>query len=306
MVEKDEALAELLRTLKAADYRFVTVTPATHARVLSRAATTPLSLRDIFGWNRPFESGDAGPGIMELLDAADVLEARDGKFRSLVRVASLGEDLLLHSAFPTDEPNSVFLGPDTYRFAAFVERHMPRFQGAGWLVDMGSGSGAGAIFAARLGAFERVTMVDSNEAALALARVNARVAGVTAEDLLADTVPGGSDLVIANPPYMMDPSGRSYRDGGELLGGALALDWVNQALGGLAGGGAMLLYTGAAFAEGQAPLVNALERACDAAGAALELEELDPDVFGEELDQPNYERVERIAAIGAVIWASGA
>jgi hypothetical protein len=33
----------------------------------------------------------------------------------------------------------------------------------------------------------------------------------------------------------------------------------------------------------------------------LDLSEIDPDVFGEELDQPGYGQVERIAAIGAVI-----
>jgi hypothetical protein len=33
----------------------------------------------------------------------------------------------------------------------------------------------------------------------------------------------------------------------------------------------------------------------------VELSEIDPDVFGEELDQPSYQNVERIAAIGALI-----
>jgi len=57
-VTKEEALAELLRTLKSADYRFVAVTPATHSRVLARPLTGPPGLRDIFGWNRAFAEGD--------------------------------------------------------------------------------------------------------------------------------------------------------------------------------------------------------------------------------------------------------
>jgi hypothetical protein len=33
--------------------------------------------------------------------------------------------------------------------------------------------------------------------------------------------------------------------------------------------------------------------------------EIDPDIFGEELDSPGYEQVERIAAVGAVIEKAG-
>jgi hypothetical protein len=301
VVGREEALAELLRLLKDRDYRFVTVTPATHARVLARPAPSSLDLRDVFGWNRPFDTGDVGSGIVDLLKAADALDVEGGRLCSRVRVASLGGDVLLHSAFPTDDRNSVFLGPDTYRFARFVDRHLNRFPEAKWLVDMGAGSGAGAIAASRARRFGRITMVDSNAAALELARANARAAGVHADTLLAEAVPAGADLVIANPPYMMDRAGRSYRDGGDLLGGAIALDWARQALARMAPGGTMLLYSGAAFVAGEAPLVTALRRACDEAGAMLELEELDPDVFGEELDRPDYGQVERIAALGAVI-----
>ena len=63
----------------------------------------------------------------------------------------------------------------------------------------------------------------------------------------------------------------------------------------------MLLYTGAAFVDGEAPFLAALERSCADAGADLDVTEIDPDVFGEELDEPPYAKVERIAAIGAII-----
>ena len=45
---------------------------------------------------------------------------------------------------------------------------------------------------------------------------------------------------------------------------------------------------------------------CREAGASLAYEELDPDVFGSELDGAAYADVERIAAVGAVITASDA
>lgn len=297
----EDALTELLRTLKAADYRFVAVTPATHALVVARPLSSPPTLRDIFGWSRMFVEGDIDPELTALMRAANALDRHGGQLKCRFRVASLGGDLFLHSAFPTVATNSVFFGPDTYRFARFVEQQLPGLGDARWLVDMGSGSGAGAIAAARVREFARITMVDVNPAALALATINAQVAGVEAELAQSDAIPSGPDVVIANPPYIIDSTGRSYRDGGALLGGAVAIQWVEQAIANMAPGGSMILYTGAAFADGQAPFLSALEEKCSAVRADLDYVELDPDVFGEELAEPPYANVERIAAIGAVI-----
>jgi methylase of polypeptide subunit release factors len=301
VVKSEEPLAELLSYLKAVDYQFTTVTPATHAKVLAKRAKRPLTLRDIFGWNRPFELTEISPTALALLQSADALEASDGKVRSKVRVAKLGDDLLLHSAFPTDDVQSVFFGPDTYRFARFLQHHLPHRGGARWLVDMGAGSGAGAIAAAKGRGCTRVTLIDVNEKALKLAVINAAAAGVQAETLVSDAIPTGAQLVIANPPYMIDPAARAYRHGGGLWGGAVALDWVTQALRFLAPRGLMLLYTGAAYVDGEAPLITRIELACLDAGATLSLEEIDPDVFGDELEGPLYAEVERIAAIGMII-----
>jgi methylase of polypeptide subunit release factors len=149
-----------------------------------------------------------------------------------------------------------------------------------------------------------VTLVDSNRAALDLARINARVAGLEVELRHDRRLPPGLDLVIANPPYMMDEGQRAYRDGGELLGGQLAVDWTRDALAKLRPGGTLLLYTGAAIVDGASPLVSEIEWTCREFGASLALEELDPDVFGEELEKPPYAAVERIAALGAVIRAA--
>ena len=294
-------LAELLLYLKAADYRFVTVTPATHARVLARPTAGPLNLRDIFGWNRPFSPADIGSKALELLRAAGMLEEKNGQLRSKVRVATLGEDLLLHGSFPTEESDAVFFGPDTYRFARFVREQLPRGGGTRWIVDMGAGSGAGGIAAARLRPSDRITLLDINDRALQLAAINATVAGIQAEVLQSDSIPHGVELVIANPPYMMDPAARAYRDGGALWGGAIALDWSKMALQRMAPGGVMLLYTGVAYLDGEAPLLNELEMACSSAGASFLVEEIDPDIFGAELGHPDYAGVERLAAIGVAI-----
>jgi SAM-dependent methyltransferase len=301
VVADKRPLLDLLGQLKNQDYNFVAVTPATHALVLARAPTEPLGLRDIFGWNRPFDPADLQPGLLASLRAGGAIEAAGRQLRSTIRVASLGNDLLLHSKFPTDEPNAVFLGPDTYRFVRFVREYLPRLNDTKWIVDMGAGSGAGGIVASQLVPSARVTLVDVNPDALALARVNAAAADVEVETLQPDRIPSGANLVIANPPYMYDPDGRAYRHGGSLLGGAVALDWVEQALQALAPGGAMLLYSGAAVTDGTAPLIAAVQQACDRAGAIVTIEELDPDVFGEELASAAYRSVERIFVIGAVI-----
>jgi methylase of polypeptide subunit release factors len=114
------------------------------------------------------------------------------------------------------------------------------------------------------------------------------------------------DLVLANPPYIMDGEGRIYRDGGRLSGGEISLNWVEQGLQALRPGGTMLLYTGASVIGGTAPLVQALQKLCADKAAELFIEETDPDVFGEELDSTAYAEVERIAVITATIRKAGA
>jgi len=302
-VSEAEPLLELLRELKRRDYHFVTVTPATHASVLARRAPDRLTLRDIFGWNMPFDESELDPVLLEVLRSADALEDVDGRLKSRVRVASLDGDLFLHSSFPTDARDSVFLGPDTYRFARFIRERLPKLPMPRRIIDMGAGSGAGGIVAARCTGCRDIALVDVNPAALRMARINAAEAGIEVELIQSDRVPEGADVIVANPPYMIDSAQRAYRDGGELLGGAVALNWVEQALERVRPGGAILLYTGAAVTNGEAPLVRAIERACAEAGASLYIEEIDSDVFGEELAQPAYREVERISAVGVAISA---
>jgi methylase of polypeptide subunit release factors len=307
--DADEALFSLLSELRRADYCFVTVTPETHGRIVKRPAKAQATdLRDIFGWNLPFTEGALPPEMLDLLAAADAIERDGSLFRSRLRVATLDGRLYLHSCYPTDDQDSVFFGPDSYRFAAFLRAELPRIPRTWRLVDLGTGAGVGAITAAALVPEARLTIVDVNPAALRLAAINARHAGVTVEPLLTGSiadVPGLFDLVIANPPYIADENSRSYRDGGEMLGARLSLDWALASAARLQPGGRMLLYTGSAIIDGRDELREALEAELHASGCTLEYRELDPDVFGEELDRPAYARAERIAVIGAVIAKSG-
>jgi methylase of polypeptide subunit release factors len=136
-----------------------------------------------------------------------------------------------------------------------------------------------------------------------LARINAAHAGTGAETVESsglDALEGQFNLVIANPPYMVASDGRAYREGGDMHGAELSLDWAMQAVGRLAPGGRLLMYTGSAIVAGEDPLRGALEPVMQAAGCEWSYRELDPDVFGEELERPEYQDVERIAVVALV------
>jgi methylase of polypeptide subunit release factors len=110
-------------------------------------------------------------------------------------------------------------------------------------------------------------------------------------------VPGSFDLVIANPPYLNDPTERAYRHGGGSHGLDLSLRIVREAVERLDAGGTLLLYTGVAIVDGVDPLWAALEKDLQHCRARYRYDELDPDVFGSELQEPAYADVERIAAV---------
>lgn len=301
------ALAELLVQLRRHDYAFVTPTPATHARVMARRGHTPArDLRDVFGWSLPFAPKLLPSSIVRVLEDGDLLEQHGERLRSLVRVSSLDSDLFVHSAFPTTRQDSVFFGPDSYRFARFLHRTIPSLGARTAVIDIGTGAGVGAISAARAlaSAFNlSVAMTDINPLALEYARANWTFAGVNGDggfyacDSLS-AVDSEPDLIIANPPYMADPAHRAYRDGGGDLGAGLSVRWAQDAAQRLRNGGAFLLYSGSAVTGGEhvlrAPLLAALE------GFEVRYSELDPDVFGEELEREEYAEVERIAVVGVV------
>ena len=137
--------------LQSEKYRFAAVTPSTHSRVL-RHLQGPTTLQSIFGWNLPFERDGVAPRILDLLTEAEALDDTARLYRSKVRFATLGDLLFVHSGFPTTEQYSVFFGPDTYRFARLLRSSLCDMSADRplRLIDIGSGSGAGGIYAARL------------------------------------------------------------------------------------------------------------------------------------------------------------
>src|SRR5690606_22427462 len=98
-----------------------------------------------------------------------------------------------------------------------------------------------------------------NRAALAATTVNAMLAGtprvIACESNLFAGVQGEFDLIVANPPYLNDPSQRAYRHGGGSLGAQLSISILEAGIQRLAPEGALVLYTGVAIVDGVDPFL---------------------------------------------------
>lgn len=296
-------LVKLLHALQARDYHFVTVTPTTHRLVNQRPENRwSRSLQDIFGWNRPFAASTPDAELFELMQAAGIVRPLAQGWQSLIRVSSLNNTLFAHSPFPTDASDAVFLGPDTYRFIRAIDQALPGLhKPIKRCVDIGTGPGTAAILLASMLPETEVWGVDINENALTIAASNAGANGVSNvrfqySNLLND-IDGHFDLIVANPPYLVDPLERAYRHGNGALGAQLSLDIVDTALTRLAPGGTLMLYTGVAMLAGKDPFINAISPKIKSAGATYSYIEIDPDIFSEELMNEAYYEAERIAAV---------
>lgn len=297
------ALVRLGAELRDSGYHFTTVTPETHARVNRRPENARArSVRDVFGWSRPFGPGLLPDRLVALMDEAGVL-VRDGDdWRSTVRFSSYDGELFVHSAFPTSDADAVFFGPDTYRMADAAAAHISTSaRPVRRAVDIGCGTGAGAITVAKRAPGAEVLAVDINPAALRFAAVNVAQAGVTGvrpvrSDMLTD-VDGEFDLIISNPPFMIDPVGRAYRDGGGEHGHDLSMAVIDAAADRLAPGGSLVLFSGTGIVDGTDPFRAAAADRLAGTDLTWSYREVDPDVYDEELDGPAYRHAERIAVV---------
>lgn len=297
----DKGLVELGSALKQTSYSFTIVSPATHERVNRRNANQwSKNLAEVFGWNRPFHPEDVPPEILVLMDRAAVCIPYENGLKSSVRFSTLDGHLFIHSAFPTIGNDSVFFGPDTYRFANSLKDLFGRGQQFNRIVDIGCDAGPGAVIAALANPQSEVVAVDINPHALDYTRVNAQMAGVeisTVQSDLLTQVGGKFDLIIANPPFIIDPLERAYRHGGGLYGSEFSLRIVENALSRLSPNGTLLLYTGHAIVDNASPFLAAADELPGLQLCDKIFREVDPDIFGEELDGAAYAKVDRIAAM---------
>jgi hypothetical protein len=307
--ETRSALLDLLDELDDDGYDFVCPTPSTHGRVIARPDRREAhDIRDVLGWSLSAAPGVVRPALETALrDAGVVVPDDDGRLVPRLRVSRVEGTLFWHSRYPTTAADSVFLGPDSYRFAQFICARMD--PAAQTILDYGAGAGVGGIVAARHAHDAVLTIADINPKALFLASINAEHAGVrhrTIEVSQPSDVDGRFDLMVTHPPFMIDTDRRAYRDGGDLYGAALSRDWVLQGIDLLSPHGRLIMHTGVSIVDGRDVLLDALGDRLPAIGLEMDYLELDPDIFGDELDQPAYADVERIAAVGAVVRRTGA
>jgi release factor glutamine methyltransferase len=312
MDAKDQALLALGKELQGQHYRFTTATPASHHRVNKRLTSRATPLERVFGWSRPFERIELPPSVVALLEQAGELEADGDLLRAKVRFSSLGEQLFVHSAFPTEASDTVFFGPDTYRFARALRHSIADMPAAAsrTIIDIGCGSGAGGVHAAGLmgpGVHADVILSDINPKALRYSRINARLNGIAnVRTILSDVfdqINEGGDLIVSNPPYLVDRSARLYRHGGGELGFDLSIRIVEDSIDRLYPGGRLFLYTGTPVIDGIDTFLAAVRPRLDARNCKYTYEEIDPDVFGEELDSAPYDRADRIAVVALTVHA---
>ena len=196
----DAKLLRMARAVQSAGYSFTTPTPATHARVNARPGSAwAQDVAGIFGWSRPFREDVVPPEILVLMREAGVLVPDKAGLRSAVRLSSLDGLLFVHSAYPTTATDSVFFGPDTYRFARAILAHLKEGAPVCRAVDIGCGAGPGAILVARAHPDADVLAVDINPSALRMTRVNAALAGVrvaAVDSNLLSAGPGSFGLIF--------------------------------------------------------------------------------------------------------------
>ena len=309
-VFNEQAYIQVGKWLQAAGYYFVTVTPATHARVAARHRKGEArSLRDIFGWSMPFRATDLPEVLVSLLQRAGGLEPAGNLLRSKVRYSTLGDTLYMHSAYPTVDADAVFFGPDTYRFVGLIQRTLANSppMRVNCAIDVGCGGGAGGIAAVTSvqNVPSEIILADISPTALRYAEVNTALAGVKNVILrqgdLFNTISEAPDLIMANPPYLLDSQARLYRHGGGALGSELSRRIVVEGLPRLRAEGALILYTGAPIVNGVDTFWQSVAPVIHDANISFDYSEIDPDVFGEELQYPAYAHVERIAAVALVI-----
>lgn len=303
---QQQALLYLLNFLKQQDYQFTAITPLSHQRILDRKqndVNKEITLKDIFGWNLGFKKTDLDPALFSILEEHQLLKIQENLYLSQVRVASLNNALFIHSAFPTIEQDAVFFGPDTYRFAYHLKQYLAsRSDPLKRAVELCCGTSAAAISMAKyFPDYDELIVADLNPKALLYSQMNIDFAGLkkihpVQSDLFAN-LQGQFDLIFANPPYLIDPHQRQYRHGGdELDGNALSFRIIKEGIQHLNPRGCIFLYTGVTVTQDGNRFLAHLENLMKQyKNISWSYEEIDPDIFGEELEQPAYQHVDRIA-----------
>lgn len=304
-----DLLVNLGQELLRSRYNFHPVTPATHQKVVSRGGnkSSDQFLRNFFGWNYSYRASEIPEDIRPFLEIPGFASLDEEGWKSNFRAATWGDYLFFHSSYPTEETDAVFFGPDTYRFLQFLKTNILP---ASSILDLGCGSGAGGLCYQRFieNSFDiqpSLTLTDINPSAIKLSEVNARVNGFKRLELLKsnlfDEVTSSPRVVVCNPPFIVDPLKRDYRNGGGAYGTEFSVKVVEEFLNKMSSPSTLLLYTGTSIVKGEDVFHSAVLNLLKSKTPEWSYTEIDPDIFGEQLESTEYKDVERIAAVGLVI-----
>lgn len=198
----------------------------------------------------------------------DGLIARRGKREPLAYITGQRE---FYGRVFAVEPGVLIPRPETEIIVDAV-LEIARARTAPRILDIGTGSGCLAITVAAELPAALLTATDNSEAALGVARENARQFGVDTRltfrsgDLLAGC-DGPFDIIMSNPPYVPErdrtslaPEVRDYEPGTALFAGPDGLDVIRRlvpaAAAALAPGGWLIFEIGAGQADAVQEIVN--------------------------------------------------
>lgn len=324
---KVAVLLDLAAELKCRRYEWRCPSPETEAIVNARFSNRYAhNLTGLFGWNRVCFLETLArllpAGLIDELQVQGVLQILDGESaRSRVRFSSVGSALFAQSAWPHHLRDAVTIGPETERFAMFLERELTSHE---WplqldcqpscVVDLGWNGGACGILAMQALAVNKLNhaptlrFVHPSPAALRFAEVNARISHIrdfecrqsTADEVLS----GDVMLVVGNLSPLFDPQASSL-EGAADHGVQAELRVLESCLEHLPPGAAFLTIAIAPVVRGvdvfRQHLEAQLARFHFAPRKLARYEVLDTDIFGSRLSQPAYAEVERLTQVAVAI-----
>ena len=225
MPEVGSAVGELLRRAAAVLRESSIPAPDREARWLAESLWDVGSVELLLG-EVPLDA--------TLVERYDRMVARRAAGEPLAYVT--GQAAFRHLTLRSDR-RALIPRPETEGLVDLVLERAP----AGRVVDVGTGSGAIALSLAAEGMYRRVLAIDRSRRALALARENRLLTGVSIDlvrgDLVAPLGDAMFDAVVSNPPYLttregvaLDPSVRDWEPAEALVSGVDGLEATRRLL----------------------------------------------------------------------------